>query len=149
LIEFSHRMISGVSLLAMLGLVVMVHRTFAAPHPARRASRWALGFLVFEALIGAMIVLYGWVADDRSVARQISVPLHLVSTFLLTASIALLLWLLAGHALPRVRGLGRRAWHIAGLAALFMLIASTGATTSLADTLFAAESVAEGIRQDF
>ncbi len=149
LIEFSHRMISGVSLLAMVALVVVVHRAFAAPHPARRAVRWTLALLVVEALIGAVIVLYGWVADDRSAARQVSVPLHLVNTFLLTASVALTVWLVSGGAMPRLREAGRRFWALLGLAGALLLIAATGATTSLADTLFAAESLAEGIRQDF
>src|SRR5690606_10499330 len=102
-----------------------------------------------EALIGAVIVLYGWVADDRSTARQVFVPLHLVNTFLLTASVALTVWLVSGGPLPRLRAAGRRFWTLIGLAAVLLLMAATGATTSLADTLFAAESVAEGIRQDF
>ena len=149
LIEFSHRTISGITLLAMAALVAWVHRAFAAPHPARRAARWSLGLLVFEALIGGVIVLYGWVAEDRSTARQISVPLHLVNTFLLTASLALTVWLVSGGPAPRIREAGRRGWTLLGLGAVLLLMAATGATTSLADTLFAAESVAEGIRQDF
>lgn len=149
LIESSHRMISGLSLVAMVALVVVVHRSYEAPHPARRASRWTLAFLIFEALIGAVIVLYGWVADDRSVARQVSVPLHLVNTFLLTAFMALTLWLISGNAVPRLRSAGREFWLLAGLASVLLLMAGTGATTSLADTLFAADSVAEGVRQDF
>lgn len=149
LIESSHRLISGLSLLAMVALVVAVHRTFAAPHPARRAARWSLGFLVVESLIGAAIVLYGWVADDRSTARQFSVPIHLVNTFLLTAAVAYTVWLIEGGAAPRWREMSARARALLGLAAVLLLIAATGATTSLADTLFAAESVAEGIRQDF
>jgi len=149
LIEFSHRAISGVSLIAMVGLVVMVFRALPTPHPARRASLWALGLLIIEALIGAMIVLYGWVADDTSVARQVSVPLHLVNTFLLTAAVMLTLWFIEGGARPQLRVNRVQARRLGGLALLFMLIAATGATTSLADTLFAAESLAEGIAMDF
>ncbi|MCK9485324.1 MAG: COX15/CtaA family protein [Dehalococcoidia bacterium] len=149
LIELSHRLISGLSLIAMAALVLAVHRAFAAPHPARRAVRWTLAFLIFEALIGAVIVLYGWVTDDRSVARQVSVPLHLVNTFLLTAFMALTLWLMSGNAVPRLRAAGREFWLLLGLAGVLLLMAATGATTSLADTLFAAETMAEGLRQDF
>src|SRR5690606_17410392 len=50
---------------------------------------------------------------------------------------------------PRLRAAGREFWTIVGLASVLLLMAGTGATTSLADTLFAAETVAEGIRQDF
>lgn len=149
LIEFSHRAISGLSLLVMAGLVVLVHRAFPAPHAARKAVRWSMALLVLEALIGAAIVLYGWVAENESVARQVSVPIHLVNTFLLTASIALTVWLIEGGSMPVLRGSGRRGKALLGLSLFLLLIAATGATTSLADTLFAAESLTEGIRADF
>ena len=149
LIEFSHRAISGGSLLMMAALAVAVFRTFAAPHPARRATLWSVALLIAEALIGAMIVLYGWVADDRSVARQVSVPLHLVNTFLLTGSMALTIWLISGREMPQPHAHPALTRRLSALAAVLLIIAATGATTSLADTLFAAESLAEGLRQDF
>jgi cytochrome c oxidase assembly protein subunit 15 len=108
-----------------------------------------MGLLIVEALLGAAIVLYGWVAHDESVARQVSVPVHLVNTFLLTASNALTVWLIEGGSMPVLRGSGRRGRALIGLAAVLLLIAATGATTSLADTLFAADSLSEGIRADF
>lgn len=149
LIEFSHRAISGFSLIAVTILAVGVLRTFAAGHPARKAAAWSLVLMVVEALIGALIVFYGWVADDRSVARQVSVPLHLVNTFLLTAAITYTVWLVEGYARPRLSAVPRRTRALLGLSFALLLVAGTGATTSLADTLFAAETVAEGIRQDF
>lgn len=149
LIEFSHRAISGVSLIAVVVLAAMVFRSFASGHPARRAVLWSVAFLVAEALIGAAIVLYGWVADDRSAARQVSVPLHLVNTFLLTAAVTYTVWLIEGFASPRLHETPRRTRALLGLMAVLLVVAATGATTSLADTLFAAESLAEGIRQDF
>jgi len=147
-IEFSHRVVSGISLVVTVGLVVAVLRAFRSPHPARKAALYSLAFLLAEALIGAVIVLYGWVAHDRSAARQISVPLHVVNTFLLTASLALTIWLVAGRATPRLRGQRKLLTRIAILAALMLLVAATGATTSVADTLFGADSVREGIQQD-
>jgi len=89
------------------------------------------------------------VADDRSAARQVSVPLHLVNTFLLTAAITYTLWLIEGFASPRLRETPRWTRALLGLMGVLLVVAATGATTSLADTLFAAESLAEGIRQDF
>lgn len=148
LIEFSHRMISGVNLVVVALLLLFVFRAFAAGHPARRAAVWAMAFLVFEAGIGAAIVLYGWVAHDYSTARQVAVPLHLVNTFLLMAAITYTVWTVHGGAAPTVRG-ARYLRPLLALAGVLMLIAATGATTSLADTLFAADSVAEGIRADF
>lgn len=139
LIEFSHRAISGVTLLAMLVLAVLVFRTFRPKHPARRAVIWSVGLLIVEALIGAGIVLYGWVGEDRSTARQISVPLHLVNTFLLTGSTALTIWLVECNRPPRWNATSGRSWTLAMLAFGLLVVAATGATTSLADTLFGAE----------
>lgn len=144
LIEFSHRAISGVSLLAMLLLVVLVFRAFVPGHAARKAVLWSMGLLTVEALIGAMIVLYGWVTDDRSVARQVAVPLHLVNTFLLTASVGLTVWVICGRRMPQLRARPRIWRQLLALGGLMLLIAATGATTSLADTLFAVDSVVEG-----
>src|SRR5690606_39213153 len=149
LIEFSHRAISGVSLIAVVVLALMVFRAYVAGHPARKAVLWSVGLLVVEALIGAVIVLYGWVAEDRSVARQISVPVHLVNTFLLTGVLTYTLWLLEGYPRPRWRAVPRRTRALLGLSFALLLVAATGATTSLADTMFAAETLAEGLRQDF
>ncbi|MGE3961505.1 MAG: heme A synthase [Dehalococcoidia bacterium] len=149
LIEFSHRAISGFSLIAVVILAVMVYRTYVAGHPARKAALWSVGLMIFEALIGALIVVYGWVAHDRSAARQVSVPLHLVNTFLLTGAITYTVWLIEGYARPALSSVPRRTRVLLGLAFVLLLIAATGATTSLADTLFAAETLGEGIRQDF
>ena len=100
--------------------------------------------IVGEALIGAMIVLAEWVADDSSVARVVAVPLHLVNTLLLLAALTLTaFWLsggrrLAPRAQPTVWG-----WVIAGGAAI-VLLAATGAVTALADTLFPKDGVGLG-----
>lgn len=149
LIEFSHRAISGFSLIAVIALAVLVFRAYAAGHPARRAVLWSVGLLVVEALIGAVIVFYGWVADDRSAARQVSVPVHLVNTFLLTAVLTYTLWVIEGYAKPTFAAVPTRTKALLGLAFALLAVAATGATTSLADTMFAAETLAEGIRQDF
>lgn len=147
IIEFTHRSVSGLDLLFVALLVVLVFRAFPAGHRARRTSVWTLASIVSEAGIGALIVLYGWVARDTSTPRQISVPLHLVNTLALTGLLALLVWQLrGGGALSFSRSRGART--LAGLALLIVLVAATGATTSLADTLFEPESLGHGLAQD-
>lgn len=148
LIEFSHRAISGVALLAVVVFAVLVFRAFAGGHPARRAAVWSVSLMVVEALIGAIIVVYGWVADDRSLARQVSVPLHLVNTFLLTAALAHTAWLVEGYAAPAWRFASRQTRILLGLSLILLLIAATGATTALADTVFAVEPTAGGSLPD-
>jgi heme A synthase len=142
-IEFTHRMASGIALILVAALVAVVWRSLDRGHPARRAAVWAGVAIVGEALIGAAIVFYEWVADDSSIARVVAVPLHLVNTFLLLAALTLTAWFLGGGGRLVARG-GPFRWILAGGAAL-VAIAATGAVTALADTLFPSESVASGL----
>ena len=140
-IEFSHRIASGVALIFVAGLVVWVWRTVSKGEPARLGGLLALVAIVGEALIGAMIVLAEWVADDTSLARLVAVPLHLVNTFFLLAALALtVFWLSGGKRLDfNSRPAITRAVFVGGFA--LVLIAASGAVTALADTLFPGESI--------
>lgn len=135
-IEYAHRALSGVALILVGVLVVWVFRRVPRPHQARAAAGLSLLAIVGEALIGAVIVLFEWVADDASVARAVSVPLHLVNTFFLLAALAITAHLLGGGApvRPSLHPVTRR-WLMVGALA-FVVIAATGAVTALADTLF-------------
>ena len=141
--EFTHRVASGIALVLVASLVVIVWRSVGRDLPARRASVWAGIAIVGEALIGAAIVFYEWVADDSSVARVVAVPLHLVNTFLLLAALTLTAWFLGGGGRLVARG-GPLRWVMVGAVAL-VAIAGTGAVTALADTLFPSDSIAAGL----
>lgn len=131
-IEFGHRLVSGVALLAVLMLVLRVFRDLPAGALARRGAVLSGVAIVGEALIGALIVFSEWVADDASVARVIAVPLHLVNTlFLLAALTFTTFWLSRGE----VRLLRPRRSFVLGLSGM-VIVAATGAVTALADTLF-------------
>src|SRR5579871_3906524 len=58
-IEFTHRVMSGVALVTAVILAGWGSQTFPKGHPARRWSVWALVFMLTEALIGAALVLLG------------------------------------------------------------------------------------------
>ena len=79
LIEFSHRLSSGLALVAVVLLAVWTWRTLAAGHPARRGAAASLAFIVIEALLGAGLVLFRLAAQDESVARAMVMPLHLAN----------------------------------------------------------------------
>ena len=145
-VEFAHRAVSGVGLLLVAVLAVWVFRAVPKGGQARVAAVASLIAIVAEALIGAAIVLFEWVADDASVARAVSVPLHLVNTFVLLAALTLTAHLLGGGAPPRLNSHPRaRRWLLAGAVAL-LVIAGTGSITALADTLFPKGSAAsEGV----
>lgn len=146
IIEFTHRSVSGVDLALVAALLVLVYRLLPLGHSARRTAVWALLSVISEAAIGALIVLYGWVAHDTSTPRQVSVPLHLINTFALTGILGLLVWQIRGGG--RIAFRGHRMRALAWRGAAIVLVAATGATTALADTLFKPESLGHGLAQD-
>jgi heme A synthase len=139
-IELMHRGTAGVAMILVAILAVLVWRKTSSGQPARTGAVLSVVAIVGEALIGAMIVLAEWVADDDSVARAVSVPMHLVNTLVLLAALSLtIFWLSGGRSLD-IRG-NRRVTNavVAGGLAL-VSIAATGAVTALADTLFPKEA---------
>lgn len=136
IIEYTHRVTSGV-----LGPLVIAQFCWALWGAGRRRIvKWCAGitllFVIFEALLGAGLVLASLVADDASGARALVVSLHLGNTLILTASAAFTAWFGRGRATPVLthRFAGRRAlWAITvGI----VLVSLAGAITALGDTLF-------------
>ncbi len=148
IIEFVHRLTSGAALLMVIGSVVWAWRAYPKGHLVRKGAGWTMLFIITESLLGAGLVLFEWVAQDASLGRVISMPLHLVNTFLLLASITLTAWWASGgQAIQLPRGDARLLWFGLGLLAILFL-GTSGAVTALGDTLFPASSLLEGMRQD-
>ncbi|MEW5959099.1 MAG: COX15/CtaA family protein, partial [Chloroflexota bacterium] len=146
MIEFSHRLSSGLALVLVLGLGIWVFRAYAKGHLARRAAGFSILFIMTEALVGAGLVLFELVADDASLARAIVMALHLINTFLLLGALTLTAWWSSGGRPVRLKG--RVGWLLGiGLGGMLILGAS-GGVTALGDTLFPARSLAEGLQQD-
>ena len=142
-VEFPHRAASGIALLLLAWLVIRVFRTSAKGTPVRKAAVLSGVGIISESLIGAIIVIFEWVENDASLARAISVPVHLVNTLILLAGLTLVVYWVERERIVRLdRPLSRPIFGM-------LLIAATGAVTALADTLFPAESVIEGITEDF
>jgi len=149
IIEFTHRMTSGLSLLLVVGLLVWAFRAYPKGHSVRLGAVLAMIFMVTEALIGAVLVLFSWVAKNESIGRVISVALHQANTFLLLASLTLTAWWASGGKPIRLKGRGIGLWAL-GLGLFGVLILGvSGVVNALGDTLFPAKSLAEGISQDF
>ncbi len=136
LIEFSHRLTSG--LCGVLGLVLVgwAWRLFGFGK-VTGAAVLTLMFIVFEAAIGAGLVLGELVADNDSAARAIVVALHLSNTLMLTGCAASTAWVAGGRPLPPLGAVMRSRYGIA--LGLLILTAMTGAVTALGDTLFPIE----------
>jgi heme A synthase len=148
LIEYTHRLTSGLSFLAVAGLWRLSRRASARGSPARRAAGFSMGFMITEALLGAGLVLFKLVADDASTARALAMSVHLVNTFLLLASLALTAHFASGGAPPSLRGQGAVGALLMAGAAAFCLLGVSGAVTALGDTLFPAASLSDGLAQD-
>ncbi len=145
LIEFSHRAVSGV--LLIITLIIFV-KSFKDEVPTlQKKIIWSLTFFVLlEALIGAVIVIYEWVGMNSSVPRIIAVPLHLVNTFGLLGAYTLLFHL-TRNSKTTLNNFFDRGFKI-GLF-LFLLSGATGSIAALADVIFPSESFITGLAEDF
>jgi heme a synthase len=145
IIEFTHRMMSGVALVAVVALWLWSRNSFSRGDRVRRMALASVVFLITEALLGAGLVLFNYVDKDASLARAFYLSLHLVNTLLLLAALVLTAWFSReGAQQHRVR---RTTLLIAALP-LAALVSVTGAIAALGDTLFPATSLAQGLRQD-
>src|ERR1700721_525467 len=89
LIELAHRMTSGVTVVAILLLLVWIFRKTVAGHLARLTVVAATVLIFNEALLGALLVLLRLTADNHSPARAVYLTLHLANTLLLLGALAL------------------------------------------------------------
>lgn len=149
LIEFTHRVTSGLAFLMVLALMIAALRARPKGHPMRAAAVAAFVFMVIEAAVGAGLVLLELVAQNQSLARAYWMAAHLVNTFLLVAAMTLAAWWSGEDERPvRAREAGASFWLVLTALVLTVLVGVTGAITALGDTLFPAESLAHGIAQD-
>src|SRR5512139_906295 len=104
IVEFTHRLSSGLVVLLALVLLTWAWRAYPKGHSVRLGAVMAMVFTVTEALVGAGLVLFGLVAQNQSVARAFSVDVHLVNTFLLLASLTLTALWASGGRRVKLRG---------------------------------------------
>ena len=141
LIEYSHRLTSGISLIGAIILYWWAVKLWEKGQMVRKAAGWTLFFMITEGGLGAGLVLLELVADDVSVLRIISMPAHLVNTFLLMGTMAVTSWWASWGKHGGLKGEGWTKMHLAILG--LFLIGITGAITALGDTLFPVDAFGE------
>ncbi|HVC45623.1 MAG TPA: COX15/CtaA family protein [Terracidiphilus sp.] len=150
MIEFTHRLTSGISFLLAIALLVWTFRATVRGHLARAFAVAAVAFTLVEAILGALLVLLGLTAESRSPLRAPYLALHLTNTLLLLAALTL-----TAHMLSRRTGFLRGSVRLVapfgvGTALLVVLVVGvTGSLAALGDTLFPAKSLRSAFAQDF
>lgn len=145
LVEFSHRVSSGVALFSVAALLIWVWRACRRGHPARGAAAWCMVFMIGEAAVGAALVLFQLVADNASMARALFMAAHLTNTFLLLACLALTAHWLSGGDDVRLEGRRGRGSRFAIGGVAVVLAGISGAVAALGDTLYPAGSLAQAL----
>jgi heme a synthase len=149
-IEFTHRMMSGATLVLIVVLAIWVFRGTAQKHLARSFAIAGLLLTLNEALLGALLVKLGLTATSTSPLRPPMLALHLSNTLLLLGALALTAHFL-GRRSAMVRGTVRfehKAPAMIGLLAA-MVIGVTGSLAALGDTLFPSTSLRSALAADF
>jgi cytochrome c oxidase assembly protein subunit 15 len=134
----------------VVGLVVWTFYATRRDDRTRKAAVASVVFLLLEALLGAVLVLGGYVQNNVSTGRVVMQAIHFTNTMLLLASLTLTAWWLRDHRTPTSilpdRRLTIPAWT--ALAATIVM-GATGALAALADTLFPSTSLLAGFASDF
>lgn len=150
LIEFTHRITSGISLISVIGLVWWTYAGTVRGHLARVFAVASVIFTLLEAVLGALLVKLGYTAQSQSPLRPAFLALHLANTLLLLAALTL-----TAHLLSRSKGYLRSSVRLVApfgaVIAVFvvMTVGITGSLAALGDTLFPASSLGSAFAQDF
>ena len=147
LIEFTHRMMTTLDVLLTALLCAWAFVTFPKKHAVRKYASWSVAFLVVEALLGAALVLFRYVAHDASAGRAWSMALHLTNTMLLMGAYTITASL-AQRGQNAIR-LGNMSGKLKIAVLTTFVVSITGAIAALGDTLFPTTSLANGVAQDF
>lgn len=145
IIEFTHRVMSGVALVGVTALWLWSRASFGRGSRVRRMALASFLFLITEALLGAGLVLFNYVDKDQSVGRAFYLSLHLINTLLLLGALVLTAWFSRGVEQTSAR----RSSLVMAALPIAILVSVTGAIAALGDTLFPATSLAQGFHQDF
>ncbi|MFK7823287.1 MAG: COX15/CtaA family protein [Oligoflexales bacterium] len=154
IIEFTHRISSGLALPFALALYLLMRRFVSDNKQALGAAKWSIFFLLTEGLLGAGLVHFEHVAENTSAYRALSMSLHLINTFTLMA-FASLTWFRLSDFKRTSRSerseqkkLATQMYIFGGGTAILVLGIS-GAITALGDTVFPVTSAGGAFWESF
>jgi heme a synthase len=148
-IEFTHRVTSGLSLLLAAILLIWCWRRTAKGDWPRYSAVAAAVLLFNEALLGALLVLFDHVGGlDRSASHALFLCLHFGNTLLLLAALALTASWLSNRRFGVVPTPYLAIATALGLVSV-MVIGMAGSLASLGDTILPLDSLRHAFQQDF
>ena len=149
IIEYTHRSMSGICTVLVAALIAWIFYARPRGDRARKAAVWSGVLLITEALLGALLVLGGYVERNASDMRVLVQCVHFTNTMLLLAALTLTWWWLRGSAAAEIF-VETKARSVAWIALVLTIVTgATGSVAALADTLFPSPSLREGFARDF
>ena len=146
IIEFTHRVTSGLTLPFALMVYLLIRKSTAQLTWARSFSLLTIAFLLIEGLLGAGLVRYEHVAENKSTYRALSMSLHLINTFALMACA-----IATSYFIQPLKTSGQTIYinfirpYLWLMGTCILLIGLSGAITALGDTLFPVRSPGEAL----
>ncbi len=157
-VEFAHRGMSGFFGIFVFALFVFIRKNFSRDSRTYTWMKWSLIFTITEALLGAKLVLFHLVGSNDTPFRAFAMGLHLINSLMLTASVAMC-WDVTRH--PDTSARQQNPWNkqqtyrplqikklFFSLIASFIALGVTGAIAALANTIYPAQSLSEGLLAD-
>jgi heme A synthase len=148
-IEFLHRLMSGLDFFITLAMAILAWRWFEKGNNIRKFAFASFGLIIVEALIGAGLVLTGNTAGADTPTRPFWTMGHLIATFILLAVLSLTIYYAKGGKSFSLKTT-RQNQLLLGLGLVSILfVGLSGSLAALSNMLFPSESLAEGIAKDF
>lgn len=151
LIEFGHRSLTVLVVVLGVWLLVRAFRARREKPGFWLFARLAFVFLILEALLGAVTVLFDLTRGNPSLIASLMVPVHLTNSFIFLGVLTLCFVAARADAPwpPRLRSRGLLAVVLGvGLLSMLVLVFS-GGVAALGDSLYPSSSLSAGLAQDF
>lgn len=146
-IEFTHRSMTGVCTMlvaTVIGWTFLAHKKGSR---VRTAAVWSGVLLLTEALLGAVLVLGGYVEHNASNMRVLVQCVHFTNTMLLLGALSLAWWWQRRRSDVALQGPAPQKLSAFALA-FTILTGATGSVAALADTLFPAANLRTALLAD-
>ena len=149
-IEFTHRLSTGLTFFLVLFLFVWAFRRFGKGGAIRKTAFASFALIIVEALIGAGLVLTGNTAQTWTPTRPFWMAAHLITTFSLLAVLTLTAWFASGGKTFNFKNQPPKVLLFLTIALLgIFFVGMSGSVAALSSMLFPAGTLAEGVAKDF